>query len=322
MDSTENTIPFSLVLEKYNTGNYQNAYDSLKKAKITSEESGIAKQAKVEIANQISLQKIADHDYADAIAFSSSNSNIQAKPDFPINFAKGEIIAGISNLYLNKFEDASKFLSNTYNTEETKHFCFYYILSELFKGKFAALKNIKEFNGTFKNEFETLGLAKTTYLQAIYYLMKDDHPSFSRILKTIKPDNQFQKDNLDSLIVFIGRQKATQTHNPTKPLYKLLTDKQLTSSERNYLKKFKTTSSYFDAKNKTSKDDYSTVELKELCENGKPLSEDAFFHLMNDKDLVEYHKYFVFNQASALEQKEDYQRIGTLINKFNILMQT
>ncbi len=312
----KNAIPFATVLGKYETGNYQNAYDLLKKAKITSNESGVAKQAKVEIANQIALQKISEHDYANAIVFAASNNNVQEKPDFPINFAKGEMLTGISNLYVNKFEEASKFLSKANETEETKHLYFYYILAELFKGEFVSLKTIREFNDKFKNYFGTISLAKVTYLQAIFYLMRDDFPAFSRTLKKVEPENSFQKDNLEALINFIGRKKAAKEYPDAKPLYKLLSNSQLTPNERNYLTNFKTTSSYFDKKYEAKKDSFSTDELKYLCESGKPLNDDAFLHLMSDENLTKYRKYFVFNQASALTKIEDSQKVGTLINKF------
>ena len=268
-------ISFEIVLEKYSLGDYTNASILLKKAKIKSDEAGHAKQLRIALNLQLAFQYFEKHFYESAIKYSRANREMQAKEGFPFSFEKHDVLAGISHLYLGNFSEAEKYLSHTLENENTKGFYFYYMLAHLFRGDYVKTKTIAQFKKELPETVNNLSENKQLFLQAMFYLQKDNKAGAIKTLQDIKAVSHSQKVNLNAIVSFLTNKKITQSSS-LQALYKALFKFNLDENERNYLSKFPILQKNTEPVVKISSVSQIKTAIKALCEIGKPMSETIF----------------------------------------------
>ena len=301
---TKKQISFEIVLEKYSLGDYTNASILLKKAKIKSDEAGHAKQLRIALNLQLAFQYFEKHLYESAIKHSLANREMQAKEGFPFSFEKHDVLAGISHLYLGNFSEAEKYLSHTLENENTKGFYFYYMLAHLFRGDYVKTKTIAQFKKELPETVNNLSENKQLFLQAMFYLQKDNKAGAIKTLQDIKAVSHSQKVNLNAMVSFLTNKKITQSSS-LQPLYKVLFNFNLDENERNYLSKFPILQKNTEPVVKISSVSQIKTAIKALCEIGKPMSETIFAASLKQLDSAELEnrKYLIFNQFTALIHK-------------------
>lgn len=313
-------ISFEDVLQKYNLKDYTNASALLKKAKIKPEEAGHAKQLRITLNLQIAFQYFQQHNYELAIKNCMANRMMKAKEGFLFSFEKHDILAGISHLYLGNFAEAEKCLSHTLESKNTNSFSFYYLLARLFKGDYIDKKSIAQFKKELPVAVNNLSENKQLFLQAMFYLQKNNKSGAVKILQNINAVSHSQKINLNAIISFLTNKKITASSS-LKPLYKILFKFNLEENERIYLTKFPILKEKVEGKVKTSSVSQIKTAIKALCETGKPMSETVFTSALKqlDSSELEDSKYLIFNQFTALIHKNrdrNYKRIENILAKF------
>ncbi|MCD4746901.1 MAG: hypothetical protein K8R58_11440, partial [Bacteroidales bacterium] len=320
----KNQIPLIQVIQHYEQGNYSRANELLKKAKITSEESGIAKQLKVEIANQVSISYFKEYKFKEAIQCAESTFNIQPKPEYPLPNANTNIIIGLSHLFLGNYNDAIQYLKSTHNNPETSSFYFYYILAELYNNQYESCKSIVEFNNLNKEYLEQIPDNKKAWLQAVFYLIKNKFLACSNKLKEINTESHVQTRNLEFLINYLNKKRFKQEYQGLKPLYKFLSGFELSFTEELFLHHFQNIKQYHkNIKSKIKNKDLSD-NINNLCFNAIPLDERILDLFISDNELKDNFKYIIYNNVNALvsdfniEYNNDgnYELANRYINKF------
>ncbi|PIP54783.1 MAG: hypothetical protein COX07_03450 [Bacteroidetes bacterium CG23_combo_of_CG06-09_8_20_14_all_32_9] len=317
-NQNNNHTTLNEVLNYYNQHNYIKASDLFKKARITQEESGIAKQLKAEIGNQLSIELLSEYKFEDAIKATESNFIVQPKPGYPLPLDKSRIITGLCYLYLGNFEKASQFLSYSIKSPHTMPFYVYYILSEVYQKKYISFKTIRDFNSLYSEYFATIEENKKLYLQAVFYLVKDDFISFHKTLKEIKPGDTIFEKNIPFLL-YAHRKINNSESSLLKPLYKFISKFELTYNERHYLSRFNQIGSFLKYTETKHLNLQLSEALKELCEHCSPLEEADLKGLLSDTTYKKYYNYIIYNQTISLIEQgielNDY-KIFYLIKNF------
>lgn len=309
-------VSFQQVLEHFKSENYQRAADALRSANLSPDESGLAKQLKIEISNQLALRNFAERDYKKAIQYAESNRDMQPKPGFPLSFDKADVIAGLSHLYTGNFKKASEYLKKSENTPETSGFYFYYVLSELYQKKFTGNGSIESFNKQFTNYFTELPTDKKLYLQSIFYLQNSDFENSHEILKKIKAGSYIQKKNLNFLKDYLLGKKYTESKENIKPLYKILANLELSTSEMSYLQNFDVLNNAINLQKDKEQDEALKNILYQLCYNAKPLPKRQLKGLQKNTQYADAYKYILYNQLVALfedKTKDNFIAISELV---------
>ncbi|MDP4267541.1 MAG: hypothetical protein Q8880_08915, partial [Bacteroidota bacterium] len=317
-----NQILLKDVLNIYQQENFSRANELLKKAKITSDESGIAKQLKVEINNQLAIENIKNLNFKNALNIVINNFNIQPKQEFPLALEKSKVIAGISELYLGNFGSAENYLKDTKDDTLLKPFYFYYIIAGLYGNKYTDIKSLSEFDKLFKNYFDDLKPNKVLYLQGLYYLMKDNLKTFMSKIKKISQESHLQKLNLELLLNKISsKTKESSVSIGIKPLYKLLSGLELSLSEKDYLSIYPVVKNRIEQNINTNKDINLKQKLENLCNSGEILDNESILLTEANDFFSNEFKYIIYNQIVSIinienENKEALPKTIDLIDKY------
>lgn len=132
--NTRNQVGFKDILLKFQQEDYAGAGNLFKKAKITSEDAGKAKQLKMAILHQIGFQYFLDKKYTKTIELLSSSLQVQSKAGFPLPFELTHTLLGLSYLHIGQFkEGAASLKKGILETSNTA--TFYYLLALIYDQK-------------------------------------------------------------------------------------------------------------------------------------------------------------------------------------------
>lgn len=316
----QNQYNFSDIISSYTAGEYKKALALTKKAKVVPEEVGKEKQLKAEINHRLAYDLFCECRFDEAIATLENNFKVQPRKDFPIDLDKSWILCGLSHLYLGNFSQAAADIGKAAVSEQTIHFHFYKILAELYAGKYSDMKDVEAFELSHPEYFKQTEPVKKQYLQAVFYLFKDDEENFRKIISSIKPESHFQHQNLQALLSIVEAKPADIVKNDRiKPLYKIFVGIAPDSHERIYLAHFEVLKKYLNVQERKKKSINLKEEIGRLCDEGVPMLQSSLEAAMADARLAAFHSRIVYNQVAVLfnkgvEKKES--PIHSLIRKY------
>ncbi|MBI5217593.1 MAG: hypothetical protein HY958_01510 [Bacteroidia bacterium] len=297
------------VYDSFQQKQYKKALRQFKQAKIMQEQSGVAKQLKAEIINQLALEYFHELRFGDCIDLLQSNFVVQAKPEFPIPVERSRVIAGMCYLYLSDFPKASDYLKTSIHQTETHPYYYYYLLSEIYRGVFLSYKDFKNLQAEYENYLSNIPSEKLLYLEAMFYLQKGETAKFVKTIKKAKPESVSQQINF-SFLSYINLKKKKVAHSTSlKPLYKIINQTAMSSVENIYLLSVPGLNDYIIENEQAEMNRTQSEDIRNLCIHGEPLNDSTFNSIINDLHL-EYGDQIIFNQISALiahrpEQKKE-----------------
>lgn len=292
------------ILSVYKSENYKQANLLLKKAKITSEESGKAKQLKVLINNQLAYQYLADKQFTKAIEQITPNFATTPKPNFPLALDKSAILLGIAYLYLGDFALAQQHLAQTIEKPETQSFYFYYIVAGLYEKQAQSFDTLTAFHNHHAPHFQIFDKIQQAYLNALFFLFKENQTKALEILEVVQPISHSQKNNFQALVAILKQdKKQIKILSSTKTVYKAFLVTDLTVAEKNYLTTYPVFAKYLQALEKQiTKDSFKDLLIKS-CQKEQLLTKAEINSLEKNKALEPVLHYIAYNQLSILLNK-------------------
>ncbi|MCP3931698.1 MAG: hypothetical protein GY705_21660 [Bacteroidetes bacterium] len=289
---------------RFHQGNYKLALRTLANAKVRSEEAAKAKELKVNICHHLAYDHFCKQEFESAIKAVSSVLNMQAKEgqQFPLEVTT--TLVGLCHLYMGNFQKAESCLQASIEKENTRMFGFYYLLAILYQARYESFSRFKE---NFASYFSHLDESRLEYLEIFFHLLKREYDTASHLLAAHETDSHIQHLNFNALQAIINKNNKSVSHSTKlKPLYRLLLRYELSATEKTYLSSYQALSPYFEELQQKEKDTLNLLRIRQLCEEGEPLLDVDFSHLLQNipEDLQ---PYVVYNQLALLYNSKNFQ---------------
>jgi len=296
--------------------NYSKALICLKDVKIKQEEAGFAKQLKAKINVFTALEKMSEYEIDKAISILENNSEIQPKQGFPLVIDETNICLGICNLYLGNFEKAKKHLEFTKQKQEYNYFYFYFLIACIYNNDFKDidLKKILADNNHITSTFPD---DHKIYLQAFFGFITENEKTFLKKLKSIKTESRIPERNIGCLIKIVEKKPYISDIIGLKPLYKILSEKNLSITESNFLKKFKEFNTHIETSEKTKDMKVAYEVLHNLNKFGEPVDLIRFEEILQIAELKPHFNKIIYNQLAALQIIKNESHFSKILLKYS-----
>ena len=287
------TIKLSDAILQYNLKNYTGALTRLRAAQIKPDEAAKAQNLQYALSLRLAFSDIVAHNYPKAIQ--------RLQPFLPHN-PIASAFAGIAHLYLLEYDLAQPLLKNAANTYPTFH--FYYILSQIYKQKDVDLNGFKSF---FAVEWGQCTDNQKQYCETIIHLFNNQIEDAKRLVVSLKNESHFQHINF---VAFQRIFDTTSEHQESlsekvKPLYRLLLNEALTTSESDYFKALDKEIGVLGSLLSSRLDFTSTKAITAQYNQQKVLDENTLAQIMQVLP-AEQRPYIAYNQAVNAYNQTDF----------------